>query len=124
MVTPMVKLGHTEVERIWVSAPRARCVSGEWTGGTGCPREGDQNCAQSEGGLGEEVYQRPQCSAQARARGCYFGRNFGTRLREELKRMQGKAPDDAEFLVFGIDSDVKHGFTSACEEAGIEDFHF
>src|SRR5215831_639243 len=77
MVTPMVKRGHTEVERIWVSAPRARCVSGEWTGGTGCPREGDQNCAQSEGGLGEEAYQRPECSAQAGARGCYFGRNLG-----------------------------------------------
>jgi len=49
---------------------------------------------------------------------------MSTRLREELKRMREKAPDDAEFLVFGIDSDVKHGFTSACEEAGIEDFHF
>jgi len=49
---------------------------------------------------------------------------MSTRLREELKRMLEKAPDDAEFLVFGIDSDVKHGFTSACEEAGIEDFHF
>ena len=47
-----------------------------------------------------------------------------TRLREELKRMLEKAPDDSEFLIFGIDSDVKHGFTSACEEAGIEDFHF
>src|SRR5262249_7043960 len=43
---------------------------------------------------------------------------------EELKRMLEKAPDDSEFLVFGIDSDVKHGFTSACEEAGIEDFYF
>ncbi len=49
---------------------------------------------------------------------------MSTRLREELKRMREKAPDDTEFLVFGIDSDVKHGFTSACEEAGIEDFHF
>jgi len=49
---------------------------------------------------------------------------MSTRLREELKRMKEKAPDDTEFLVFGIDSDVKHGFTSACEKAGIEDFHF
>lgn len=47
-----------------------------------------------------------------------------TRLREELKRLRGMAPDGPEFSVFGIETDIKHGFTSACRAAGIEDFHF
>jgi len=80
LVTPMVKRDHTEVERIWISPPGARCLSGERPGGTGCWWEGDQNCAQSEGGMGEEVYQRPDCSAQAGASGSYFGRNLGFRV--------------------------------------------
>jgi len=39
--------------------------------------EGDQNCAQSEGGVGEESHQRLESSAQAGASVSYSGRNLG-----------------------------------------------
>src|SRR5882672_4342870 len=77
MVAPVVKRGDTEVERIWIPPPGARCVSGERISGTGCSWKGDQNCAQSEGSVGEEVYQRLESSAQAAASVSYFGRNLG-----------------------------------------------
>lgn len=47
-----------------------------------------------------------------------------SRLREELQRLKNNAPEDPEFLVFGIESDIKHGFTSACSDAKVFDFHF
>lgn len=47
-----------------------------------------------------------------------------SRLREEFNRMKETAPDDPEFLVFGIESDVKHSFISACKASGVEEFHF
>lgn len=45
------------------------------------------------------------------------------RLADELRRLQKSTskPDD---LVFGITTDVKHSFVSACKAAGIEDLHF
>ncbi len=39
------------------------------------------NCAQSDGNVGEEVYQRLECSAQAGASVTYFGRNLSQRAR-------------------------------------------
>src|SRR5262249_16957896 len=46
------------------------------------------------------------------------------RLREELEKLWGKSPKKADLLVFGIKSDIKRGFASACEDAGIEDLRF
>jgi integrase len=45
------------------------------------------------------------------------------RLADELRRIQkpDSKPDD---LVFGITTDVKHSFVSACKDAGIENLHF
>lgn len=46
------------------------------------------------------------------------------RLRAELERLWAVSPRDASMLVFGIKSDIKRGFASACEAAGIEDLRF
>ncbi|MGH9755246.1 MAG: integrase [Blastocatellia bacterium] len=46
------------------------------------------------------------------------------RLRAELERLWTVSPRDASMLVFGIKSDIKRGFASACKAAGIEDLRF
>ncbi|QQS46476.1 MAG: tyrosine-type recombinase/integrase [Acidobacteriota bacterium] len=47
-----------------------------------------------------------------------------TRLRIELERLFDQAPPDPAGLVFGILSNVKRSFASACQIAGVEGFRF
>src|SRR6266511_860293 len=46
------------------------------------------------------------------------------RLRVELERLWAVSPRDSSGLVFGIKSDIKRAFASACEEAEITDLRF
>jgi integrase len=46
------------------------------------------------------------------------------RLRAELEQLWAKSPKKADWLVFGIKSDIKRGFAAACEDAEIEDLRF
>lgn len=46
------------------------------------------------------------------------------RLRNELEMLWETSPKDKAMLVFGITNTIKTSFTSACKEAGIEDFRF
>jgi integrase len=48
---------------------------------------------------------------------------ISARLLEELKSLYNKSKNDEE-LVFGIKTDVKHSFASACKDSDVEDFHF
>ncbi len=54
------------------------------------------------------------------------GRTIGmtTRLHDELQKLWQRSPADKSLLVFGLVSNVKHGFTTACRLAQIEDLHF
>ena len=45
------------------------------------------------------------------------------RLADELRRIR-KPDSKPDELVFGVTTDVKHSFVSACKAAGIEDLHF
>jgi integrase len=46
------------------------------------------------------------------------------RLRDELQRLWEAAPPDMNGLVFGIKSDIKRAFASACKDAEIENLRF
>lgn len=46
------------------------------------------------------------------------------RVFEELTRLWNKSPKDLNELVFGITDSVKRSFSSACNDAGIDEFHF
>jgi integrase len=46
------------------------------------------------------------------------------RVYEELSTIWENSPQDVDELVFGISNNVKRSFTSACRDAGIDDFHF
>ena len=53
-------------------------------------------------------------------------RNVGMtqRVYNELIGLWEQSPKDLDMLVFGIKNNVNRSFTSACHDAGIEDFHF
>lgn len=53
-------------------------------------------------------------------------RNVGMteRVYKELSELWNKSPKDLDELVFGITDSVKRSFSSACNDAGIDDFHF
>jgi integrase len=46
------------------------------------------------------------------------------RLRAELERLWDKSPKKTDWLVFGIKSDIKRAFASACKDAEIEGLRF
>ena len=46
------------------------------------------------------------------------------RVFNELQKLWEASPTDLDGLVFGIKDNFKKSFTSACDEAKIEDFHF
>ena len=57
--------------------------------------------------------------------GGFFGPSHWTaRLRAELERLWTKSPRQVDRLVFGIKSDIKRAFASACEDAKITDLRF
>jgi hypothetical protein len=79
------KSGGDLLKSLQIKLPRLRGVSGGRISGTGCSWEGDKNCARSEGGVGEELYQRLGSSAQAGANVSYFGRNLGLSRLQTIK---------------------------------------
>ncbi|CAN5225012.1 hypothetical protein BH10ACI1_BH10ACI1_31700 [soil metagenome] len=46
------------------------------------------------------------------------------RVYDELSELWEKSPKDLSELVFGITDTIKKSFTSACNDAGVDDFHF
>jgi integrase len=53
-------------------------------------------------------------------------RNVGMtqRVYDELSELWKNSPKDLDGLIFGITDSVKKSFSSACSDAGIDDFHF
>jgi integrase len=53
-------------------------------------------------------------------------RNVGMtdKVYEELSKLWNKSPQDLDELVFGITDTIKRSFSSACKDAGIDEFHF